>query len=151
MYQNEPIILIEDDPDDCDLFINAFNDLGIKNDIKCFADGHKALNYLKTTTDKTLMIISDINMPLMNGLQLLKEINQTEDIRKKRIPFIYFSTSNSPKEINEAYELNCQGYFIKSPSFHNLKIDLSSILHYWKNTVHPNLGFAERNGKKVTF
>ncbi len=144
MYRNEPIILIEDDKDDCDLFINAFRDLGIKNEVICFEDAITALNYLKKTKTKTLLIICDINMPVMNGLQLLKEINDDPVLRAKRIPFIYFSTSNSPKEINEAYDLNCQGYFIKSPSFHKLKIDLSSILHYWKNTVHPYTGLSEK-------
>jgi CheY-like chemotaxis protein len=144
MFRNQPIILIEDDKEDCDLFISAFRDLGIKNDVICFEDAITALNYLKTTKDKILLIICDINMPVMNGLQLLKEINENTALRKKRIPFIYFSTSNSPKEINEAYDLNCQGYFMKSPSFHKLKIDLSSILHYWKNTVHPNVSVSEK-------
>jgi CheY-like chemotaxis protein len=137
MHKN-PIVIIEDDQDDCDLLVHAFEDLGIKNELKFFQNGLEALAYLKATDDRAFLILSDVNMPLMNGMDLKKTIYKDERLRKQTIPFVFFSTSSRPKEILQAYEMMVQGYFIKSNDFENLKALLKVIIDYWKVCRHPN-------------
>jgi CheY-like chemotaxis protein len=65
---NGPVILIEDDPDDSFLLHEAFNKLDIKNEIKTFSTASQVLYYLETTKDKPFMILCDINLPGMKGI-----------------------------------------------------------------------------------
>ena len=132
-----PIIIIEDDQDDCELIVHAFKDLNVENEVKFFHNGLDALNYLKTTTDKVFLILSDVNMPLMNGMDLKRTIFADEQLRKQTIPFVFFSTSSRTKEIAQAYEMMVQGYFIKSHDYDNLKTLLKVILDYWRHCKHP--------------
>jgi len=133
-----PIVIVDDDRDDCDFIVEALSDLGVTNKLVCFENGLQALTYLKTTNQKTFLILSDVNMPLMNGLELKKEINKDDRLRQKSIPFVFLSTSSAVKEILTAYDLMVQGFFIKSNKLDLLKNNLKIIVDYWKTSQHPN-------------
>ncbi len=53
-------------------------------------------------------------MPIMNGLELRRHIQENEGLRKKSIPFVFLSTAARPKEVEEAYNLTVQGFFVKA-------------------------------------
>ena len=137
MKINHPIIIIEDDEDDCEFIQSALIEIGVKNEQKCFKNGQEALEYLRVTSEKTFLILSDINMPILNGLELKKEINSSDKLRSQSIPFVFLSSSNTKKDINAAYDLLAQGFFTKPNKFDALSNLLKNVINYWDEAKHP--------------
>jgi CheY-like chemotaxis protein len=129
--KNNPILVIEDDPDDQHLLKQICKRLGVRNELIFCDNGIQALEYLRTTSDRLFIILCDINMPLMDGLELRRAINQDERLKEKNIPFIYLSTAATTKQVNQAYELDVQGFFSKGTSYKEFEQDLNIILQYW--------------------
>jgi DNA-binding NarL/FixJ family response regulator len=92
-----------------------------------------------STTDKPLIIICDVNIPVMNGLELRRRICDNDYLRKKSIPFVFLSTNAHPKAVEEAYQMMVQGYFEKPASIEEIRKVLKMILDYWKVCKHPNM------------
>jgi CheY-like chemotaxis protein len=69
MENTGPIVILEDDPEDQELLKEVLLEIGIREKMVFFEDGHKALEYLTTTEEQPFLIFSDINLPGMNGLQ----------------------------------------------------------------------------------
>lgn len=84
-----PIILVEDDKDDFELFKNVLKDLNIKHDLIWFENSIDAFNYLLKVDEQPFLIFSDINMHLQNGMEFKTKIDSNEHLRKKAIPFIF--------------------------------------------------------------
>ena len=72
-------------------------------DIEHFKDPLLAFEYLVTTTDEIFLIISDMNMPVMTGMELKQAIDNDPILRKKSIPFIFSSTAALKEDIKKAY------------------------------------------------
>lgn len=139
MSHQGPILLIDDDEDDHFLFESIIQELGVSNKILSFYDGKQALEYLFTTTEQPFVILCDINMPIMNGVELHQAIIESEFLRKKAIPFVFLTTAANSKVVNLAYEQSVQGFFQKSTSMDSYTEQLSSIIAYWRNCLHPNV------------
>src|SRR5688572_9543092 len=92
---SNPIIQIDDDSDDIELFKEGFKELGIDNEIIVFTDANKFYEYISTTEKKSFFIFCDINMHKMSGFQLKQKIFDNEEIRLKCIPFLMLSTSGA--------------------------------------------------------
>ena len=137
MSVKNPIIIVDDDQDDQFLMKKVCEKLGVANDVLFFDDGRDALEYLHTTHDKPFIIISDINMPAINGFELRREIIKDSTLREKSIPFIFFSTAASPSQIREAYQLTVQGFFVKETSMSQIEETLRMVLDYWTKCKHP--------------
>lgn len=136
--KNGPIILVEDDTDDQELLTDAFRLLGVTNEIKIFENGQKALDYLRITEIPPFIILSDVNLPVLNGLQLKAEIQHDDFLRNKSIPFVFLSTSAEKKAVAEAFQLQVQGFFVKENTFDGIQEQLKQIIDYWRNSRHPN-------------
>jgi len=132
-----PIIIIDDDLDDLELFKEAFLQLGIGNEIMVFTDGNKFYDYIATTNRKSFFIFCDINMNRVNGFELKKKIFDNEEIRLKCIPFLMLSTSGGSKHVLEAYSLNVQGYFIKPNTVKGVKDLFETVVKYWSISQRP--------------
>lgn len=137
--RNGPIIIIEDDIDDQEMFRMVLVELQVPNEIRIFNNCPDALNYLMDTPDKPFLIISDINLPSMTGLEMRRRITDSARLRKKSIPFVFLSTSSKQESIEMAYEMMVQGYFTKPNSLSELKEMMRMIVGYWKVCKHPNL------------
>jgi len=137
--RNGPIILIEDDLDDQDAIRQLLGELKVRNELKVFTNCPDALNYLMDTKDKPMIIISDINIPGMNGLEMRRKITESARLRKKAIPFVFLSTSSKIESVEIAYELQVQGYFEKPNKLSDLKALLRMLLDYWRVCIHPNV------------
>ncbi|GAB3808087.1 response regulator [Spirosoma humi] len=133
-----PIISVEDDEDDQYLIGEAIRQLNLPNPLHFFSNGQAALHYLRTTVEQPFLILCDINMPIMNGLELRKEINQNDYLRIKSIPFVYLTTAANSQLIKEAYETMVQGFYKKSIDYAGLNQQLKLIIDYWQNCLHPN-------------
>ncbi len=137
MNQNDPIIIVEDDIDDCELLQHALLEAGSKNPFMCFTSGDQALAYLKDTSDNVFLIISDVNMPRMNGLDFKKAINKNDSLNEKNIPFVFLSTSSTWLIVKEAHRLCPQGYFKKPNNITDLTEIARNIVNYWQNNILP--------------
>ena len=134
-----PIVIIEDDREDMELFESAVRDLHISNEIKWFAETQSAYEFLATTEVSTFLIFCDINLPGRNGLEFKKAIDENPELRKKSIPFLFYSTAAKQKDVNEAYmEMVVQGFFQKEHSYGQMKEMLKVIFDYWSLCKHPN-------------
>lgn len=138
MNKTGPIIIIEDDRGDQTLFDIVFEELNYPNEIVFFRDGEKALEYLTTSSIEPFIILSDINMPRLNGLELREKINNNESLRIKCIPYLFFTTSSEQKFVVEAYSKSVQGFFIKPYSYEELKQTIKTIVEYWQKCESPN-------------
>lgn len=134
-----PIIIVEDDLDDQEMVDSVLKELKISNKLVYFTHPNKVFDFLKNNTDPLFLIICDINLPVMNGLELKRLIDEDPELRQKSIPFVFFSTSADLKTVEDAYEnLTVQGFFKKCNSFAELQNTLSAIIQYWKLCKHPN-------------
>lgn len=138
MSKSGPVLIVEDDPDDQEMISRVLSKMNLPNEVKKFYDGEEVLAYLKITTDKPFIIISDINMPVMNGIQLKEQIDGDPELRRKSIPFVYLSTTANPQQVIKAYHLTVQGFFVKGQTYDVLKASIHEIITYWKMCVHPN-------------
>src|SRR3982751_3474681 len=108
-----PIIIVEDDKDDQEVYAETIEAIGIPNEIRFFNDAETVLNYLLDTEEQPFIIISDINMPGMTGLTLKKCIQEDPYLCTKGIPFVFISTNASRVSVRHAHALSVQGYFEK--------------------------------------
>jgi CheY-like chemotaxis protein len=138
MNKNGPIIIIEDDEDDQEQLSTIFNRLGYNNEVLFFGDGEKALTYIRKEDVFPFLILSDINMPRLNGLELKKKIHTDAQLQIKCIPYLFFTTSASKKSVIDAYSMSAQGFFIKETKENELELTIRSIMEYWKRCYSPN-------------
>jgi DNA-binding NtrC family response regulator len=138
MNKQGPILIIEDDEDDRVILTMVFKELNYPNEIIFFPDGEKALLYLQDDTIFPFLILSDINLPRLNGFQLRKMIYTNDALSAKCIPYLFFSTSVDKKAVFDAYTMSVQGFFVKPSSYEGLKNTIRKIVEYWQECYSPN-------------
>jgi CheY-like chemotaxis protein len=84
------------------------------------------------------MIISDVNLPGMDGNDIRVIINESDYLRRKSIPFIFLTTSSNKNSVEKAYENMVQGYFIKPNKLPEVKTMIKMMFDYWSNCIRPN-------------
>ena len=139
MNKSGPIIVIEDDADDQLILQDVFKELQIENRVIYFTDGFLALAYLTEAIDQPFLILSDINMPRLNGLALREKIHNNEQLRLKCIPYLFFTTSAEQKMVVDAYSKSVQGFFVKPANYSHLLHIIGTIIDYWKECQSPNV------------
>jgi CheY-like chemotaxis protein len=138
MSKHGTIVVIEDDQDDRQMLHEALQEIDSNNPVKFFSSAEEGLTFLKKTTITTFIILCDINMPKVNGLELRDIIDSDPVLRTKSIPFVFYSTVARRPEVEQAYELTVQGFFRKPDNFQKLVRQLNLIFAYWQECVHPN-------------
>jgi CheY-like chemotaxis protein len=132
------IILVDDDVYEKGLLQSALKRRGWDCKVEYFDNAHHALEHLRENADEIFLIISDMNMPAMNGLDFKKAIDNDIKLREKSIPFI-FATSNQVKEqITQAFAYRVQGFFYKPNTTEEQADTLDIIIKYWIISSHPN-------------
>ncbi|HTM66393.1 MAG TPA: response regulator [Flavipsychrobacter sp.] len=138
MDKSGPIIVIEDDLDDQDILEEIFQKLGYKNKVIYFSDGNEALKFLDRSDVQPFLILSDINMPKINGFELRNRIFTNEQLQMKCIPYLFFTTGANKKSVTDAYGLSVQGFFIKPNSMQALENTIKKIVEYWHECIAPS-------------
>ena len=141
MALNAPIICIEDDPDDQFIIELAAKELNIPRQLRFFSDAESAIHYLETTDEQPFLILCDMNLPGINGLELRQRLNDNEYLRKKSVPFVFLTTGASREVVNKAYAETVQGFFQKTNDYDKLKRQLGVLIAYWEECLHPNTSF----------
>jgi len=138
MNKNGPIIIIEDDEDDQELLKVAFKQLEYVNELHFFSDGLKALDFLNNGDIIPFLILSDINMPKLDGFALRDRIKMDAKLQLRCIPYLFFSTSVNQQAVINAYSLSVQGFFVKQDSIDELVKTIKVIVEYWRRCASPN-------------
>jgi CheY-like chemotaxis protein len=140
------ILLVEDDEIDVEIIKRRFHKENITNPLWHATSGVEALKLLRgQNNDKVTrpyMMLVDINMPMMNGMELLKALREDDEL-KQSIVFI-LTTSDRDKDRSDAYNLNAAGYFLKD----DLDELIQMLNHYWQINKFPingnKSGFSSR-------
>jgi CheY-like chemotaxis protein len=138
MNKNGPVVVIEDDEDDQSILSEIFQTLDYKNKIVFFKDGNDALNYLDKTDTIPFLILSDINMPKINGFELRNKVHTNELLSLKCIPYLFFTTSANKQSVIDAYAMSVQGFFVKPHSYDKLESTIRKIMEYWMECIAPS-------------
>lgn len=130
------ILLVEDDEVDVMNVKRAFKKYKITNPLYIAGNGIEALSMLRSQHGQSpqvpctrRLILLDLNMPKMNGLEFLHEIRQDDELR--RTPVIVLTTSDEDKDRIEAYNLNVAGYILKPVTFVNFAEVMVALNKYW--------------------
>ena len=138
MNKNGPVIVIEDDADDQEILQEVFRNLGYPNEVIYFADGQQALDFLHKAETLPFLILSDINMPKLDGFELRKKLKSDAALQLKCIPYLFFTTALNRDAVVDAYSLSAQGFFIKPNAIKEVQETISIIMEYWKKCAAPN-------------
>jgi len=129
--------VVEDNPGDIRLIKEAFKDTDISYDITVAKDGMEALEILedriKNSSRMPNLITLDLNLPRMDGIELLKEIKRDE--RLKAIPIIILTTSHKEEDIRETYQHNVNAYLTKPAELDQYTEIIQSIQDFWLDKV----------------
>jgi len=132
MNKNGPIIIIEDDEDDQEIFEAIFKKLDIKNELLFFSDGFKALEVIGNSDIDPFLILSDTNLPALSGYELREKVRNNQQLSERCTPYLLFTTAASHKAIVEAYCHSVQGFFVKPLRYDEFEKLMGLIVSYWK-------------------
>ncbi len=143
MYKNiVDILLIEDNDNDSELTIRTLKKHHIANSIYVVKDGEEAINYLygkgsfsgiKIQLPKVILL--DIKLPKINGLEVLKTIKQDEKL--KGIPVVMLTSSSQDPDIKTAYALGANSYVVKPVNIDNFTATINNLGMYWLVVNQP--------------
>ena len=127
-----PILLVEDNPMDLDLTLRAFNKKKFSNQVHIARDGEEALAFIpRWEAGEALpaVILLDINLPKVNGLEVLRQLKAHE--RFRRIPVVVLTSSREDKDLKTAYDLGVNSDIEKPVSFNKFMEVAEQIELYW--------------------
>ena len=123
------VLVVDDDPIDLKLVRLAAGKTKSINDLKLFEDAEQALAFLRSDSWKPHLIVTDLNMPRMNGFELIQELKG--DVVLQTIPILVLTTSSSAKDIKQAYSLRANGYVTKPSDVSEYSIVWDTIESFW--------------------
>jgi CheY-like chemotaxis protein len=137
MINNMEILLVEDNTSDAKLTIRALQKHNLCNNLIHLPDGAEALDFIfargrysdRQVEDKPKVILLDLNMPKIGGLEVLREIRNDE--RTKFIPVVVMTSSKEDNDIIESYKLGVNSYVVKPVNFDNFSKAVAELGLYW--------------------
>lgn len=142
-YRPVQILLVEDNPGDVRLTIEALNEAKVRNDLFVVSDGVEALQFLRgeppfTDVVRPDVILLDLNLPRKDGREVLAEIKA--DPALKRIPVVILTTSQDEQDILKSYDLHANCYITKPVDLTQFITVVQSIEDFWFSIVRlpPN-------------
>jgi len=138
--RGEPIeiLLVEDNPDDADLTLDALREGRVRNRVTVVEDGVEAMAYLRRegkhqAAPRPDLVLLDLNLPRKSGREVLAEIKQDPDLR--RIPVVIMTSSDDERDILAAYNLYVNCYVTKPVDLDQFIAVVKSIEHFWFSIV----------------
>lgn len=135
--QKGPVFIIDDDPDDQDIVREIWKELGFLNELVFFSRAEDLYEHMLAAEEAPFIIISDVNLPKMNGFELRKKLLDNGSRKMKSVPFIFWSTNAPSGQIEFAYDLAAHGFFVKGTKFEEVKETLKTIVEYWLLSKMP--------------
>ena len=144
IYAPLEILLVEDNPGDATLTMEALKDGKLRNRVHLAEDGVEALAFLRRDgkwahSPRPDLVLLDLNLPRKDGREVLKEIKADEDL--KRIPVVVLSTSGAEEDIIRSYDLHANCYVSKPVDLREFMKIVKSIEDFWFSIVRlPSIG-----------
>ncbi len=137
LIHNIEILLVEDSLEDATLVIRSLKKSNLGNSIKHLGDGAEALEFIfaqgkytsRRVEDKPKLILLDLKMPKVNGLEVLEAIKTDE--RTRSIPVVIMTSSREDRDLTESYKLGANGFVVKPVSFDNFAKAVADLGMYW--------------------
>ena len=138
MARPRTILLVEDDLVDCLTIERALKETGDRNVLVNVKNGEEALHYLQAAgNDRPAIILLDLNMPRMNGVEFLKLVKEDPDLRK--IPVVVLTTSRAEQDINASFDLGAAGYMVKPLDYREFIEAVLTVARYWHLSELPTV------------
>lgn len=137
LMKDSPVFIIDGDLEDKDLLNDAWQELGYPNQLYFFSNAEDVIEQLETRELVPFLIISEVKLPRMSGLELKHYLLRHEKTNFKSIPFVFLTGLPSQLEIEQAYHLCTNGVFQKPETFSKLKQQLIGIVTYWRESLVP--------------
>ena len=137
MHNSKPILLVEDDRVDAMTVRRALKDLKVINQLVHTVNGEEALKYLQNESNKKpCVILLDLNLPKLNGLEFLKIVKGEEELKK--IPVVALTTSKEAPDIDASFKLGVAGYIVKPVDYEKFVEAIRVLELYWTLSELPN-------------
>lgn len=138
MHSDEvEILLVEDNPSDLEVALRALKDQNICNKVQVARDGEEALDFIfcrgayasRNIDDLPRVILLDLKLPLIDGLEVLRQIRA--DARTRRVPVVVLTSSTEERDVVESYALGVNSYIAKPVDFDQFSAAMHTIGMYW--------------------
>ena len=145
MIESKKILIVEDNPNDIELILEALSESNLAKRVVVVNDGKKALEYLnyegsfkKREKEYPAVILLDVKMPLMDGIEVLQIIKS--DPKLKSIPVVMLSSSSEDHDLKKCYELGVNAFIVKPVSFNQFIDVVKQCGIFWTNfnKLHNN-------------
>jgi len=147
MIDLKRILLVEENPNDVELTIEALGEHNLANAVDIVRDGEEALNYLyhrgpfaSRPKGSPAFILLDLKLPKVNGIEVLKKIRSEEHL--KFIPVVALTSSREERDLNDSYRFGVNAYVVKPVDFHEFMDALKGIGIFWAILNEPPPGNA---------
>ena len=144
------ILLVEDDPNDIELTMIALEKNNLANEVYVVRDGEEALDYLlhrrnieSCDTSNPTVILLDLKLPKINGLEVLRQIRANEQLRM--IPVVVLTSSREEPDMKEAYKLGANAYVVKPVNFNEFITAVKEIGLFWAIINEPPPGSIRKH------
>ncbi len=142
-FFGDTILLVEDNPDDEELILRSFRKAHLANDVVVARDGIEALDYLfcrgkhlgRDPKDLPRLVLLDIKLPKMNGMDVLKEIRANQET--KLLPVVILTSSDEERDLLQSYENGANGFVNKPVGFEEFNETVKSLSLYWLLVNRP--------------
>jgi len=143
------ILMVEDDPNDVELTLTALADYNLANEVVVTRDGAEALDYLYCrgsfagrATDNPAVLLLDLKLPKVDGLQVLKQIKSDDKLRM--IPVVVLTSSREERDMVASYRLGVNAYVVKPVDFHEFVNAIKELGVFWALINEPPPGSVRK-------
>ena len=143
------ILLVEDDPKDIDLTLTALEEYKLANEVVVLRDGAEALDYLhmrgnysSRATENPAVLLLDLKLPKVDGLEVLQQIRSDETL--KLIPVVVLTSSHEERDMVASYKLGVNAYVVKPVNFHEFVNAVKELGVFWALINQPPPGSVAR-------
>jgi len=136
MFELKTILLVEDNPQDVELTIEALKENNLSNHVVAVGDGVEAMEYLNyegkfknRIKSNPIVMLLDIKMPRMDGIEVLEAIRKNEKL--KTIPIVMLTSSREEPDLKKCYALGVNAYVVKPVNFQDFMVAVKQIGIFW--------------------
>ena len=141
--------MVEDDPKDVELTLTALEEYNLANEVVVVGDGEEAMDYLHCrgaysarTCDNPAVMLLDLKLPKVDGLEVLQQVKSDEKFRL--IPVVVLTSSREEKDMVASYKLGVNGYVVKPVNFHEFVNAIRELGVFWAIINEPPPGSMKK-------
>jgi len=129
------VLLVEDNASDVELTLRALQKRNLANRVVVARDGVEALELLQRPAPLPKVVLLDLKLPKLNGLEVLRRLKSDE--RTRRIPVVVLTSSHEEPDVEESYRLGVNSYIVKPVDFESFASAVAEVGLYWLLLNHP--------------